>query len=266
MKIFAISLVKNEADIIAENLREASRWADKIFVLDNGSTDGTWEIVQSLASEKIVPYKQDKSPFYDGIRAQVFQAFQHLATDDDWWCFRLDADEFYIDNPAEFLAKVPKNHHFVVTDTVQFRLTKEDFIDGKSPRGIEDIRYHDKKTWSETRFFRHRVGMEWPLTMERPRHMGVMHPQRIKLKHYQFRSLDQIRSRVAVRAEAQKSGFGGFQYSVDENVESYLHDRKELNYYAGPENLQIEGPSNHLFQRWYDVLLKTILHATKIYK
>ena len=266
MKIFAISLVKNEADIIAENLREASRWADKIFVLDNGSTDGTWEIVQSLASEKIVPYKQDKSPFYDGIRAQVFQAFQHLATDDDWWCFRLDADEFYIDNPVEFLAKVPKKQHFVVTDTVQFRLTKEDFIDGKSPRGIEDIRYHDKKTWSETRFFRHRVGMEWPLTMERPRHMGVMHPQRIKLKHYQFRSLDQIRSRVAVRAEAQKSGFGGFQYSVDENVESYLHDRKELNYYAGPENLQIEGPSNHLFQRWYDVLLKTILHTTKIYK
>jgi glycosyltransferase involved in cell wall biosynthesis len=266
MKIFAISVVKNEADIIAKSLQEASQWADKIFVLDNGSTDGTWEIVQSLASDKIVPYKQDSSPFNDGIRAQVFQAFQHLATEGDWWCFRLDADEFYIDNPVDFLAKVPKNHHFVAADSVQFRLTREDFADGKSPQGIEDIRYHDKKTWSETRFFRHRVGMDWPLTMDRPRHMGVLHSRHIKLRHYQFRSLDQIRNRVAVRAEARKSGFGGFSYSVDENVDSYLYDRKDLNYYDGPEKLQTDGPSNHLFQRWYDVVLKTVFHALKIYK
>ena len=48
MKIFAISIVKNEADVIEQNLKEAELWADKIFILDNGSTDGTWEIIQSL--------------------------------------------------------------------------------------------------------------------------------------------------------------------------------------------------------------------------
>ena len=57
MKIYAISLIKNEADIIEKNLIEASKWCDKIFVYDNGSTDGTWEIVKSLSSNKIIPFK-----------------------------------------------------------------------------------------------------------------------------------------------------------------------------------------------------------------
>ncbi len=265
MKIFAVSVVKNEVDIIAKNLLDATRWADKIFVLDNGSTDGTWEIVQSLASEKIIPWKRDTTPFYNGIRAQVYHAFKHLASQDDWWCFRLDADEFYADNPREFLAKVPKNHHFVVTDTIHFRLTHEDVAGGISPQGIEDIRYHEKHTWSEARFFRHRNGMEWTPAMVRPKHMGVMHPNRIKVKHYQFRSLEQIKMRVAVRAEARRHGHPGFVYSVDSNINSYIFDRDCLNYYAGDNKWDLTGPLTPLYQRWYEVAIKTVFHALGIY-
>ncbi|MFD1466666.1 glycosyltransferase family 2 protein [Hymenobacter caeli] len=266
MKIFAISVVKNEADIVAKSLLEATSWADKIFVLDNGSTDGTWEIVQGLASDKIIPWKRDLTPFYDGIRAQVYQEFKHLAKEGDWWCFRLDADEFYVDNPVNFLQNVPKHHHFVVTDTIQFRLTKDDFKDGKSPKSIEDIRYYDKKTWSEARFFRHRDKMEWTPAMERPKRMGVMHPKRIKLRHYQFRSLDQIKQRIAVRIEAKRNGHPGFDYSINENIDTYLHNREELYYFDGGNQWTLDGPQNHLFQRKYDVIIKTIFHALGIYK
>ncbi len=266
MKIFAISVVKNEADVIAQSLKDASRWADKIFILDNGSTDGTWEIVQSLASDKIVPWKRDTTPFYDGIRAQVYQKFKHLAEEGDWWCFRLDADEFYVDNPRDFLANVPRYHHFVITDTIQFRLTKEDFVNGSFPKTVDDIRYHDKLTWSETRFFRHRTQMEWTPDMERPKHMGVMHPRRIKLRHYQYRSLEQIKQRIAVRAEARKNGFAGFDYSANEDVESYLHDRDSLYYYDRGSDFRLDGSSNRLFQRWYDIAFKSIFHAIGVYK
>lgn len=58
MKIFAIMLVKNEADIVGYVLKEAEKWADKIFIIDNGSTDGTWEIIQSMRNEIITPWKQ----------------------------------------------------------------------------------------------------------------------------------------------------------------------------------------------------------------
>lgn len=266
MKIFAISVIKNEADVLAQNLLDASSWADKIFILDNGSTDGSWEIAQSLASDKIIPWKRDTTPFYRGIRAQVYQEFKHLASAGDWWCFRLDADEFYLDDPREFLSLVPDNHHFIVSDSVQFRLTKEDFSDGKSPAGIEDIRYHDKHTWSEARFFRHRPKLEWPLKTERPKHMGIMHNRRIKLKHYQFRSLEQVKQRVAVRAEAKRHGHPGFNYSVNEDINFYLHNRSELNYYGPDGQLFICEPQNYLFQRWYDILLKTIFHRIGLYK
>lgn len=55
MKIFAIMLVKNEADIVKSVILDAKKWADRIFILDNGSTDGTWEIIQSLGSYKSKP-------------------------------------------------------------------------------------------------------------------------------------------------------------------------------------------------------------------
>ena len=58
MKIFAIMLVKNEADIVGSVLKDAQKWADKIFILDNGSTDGTWEIIQSLKNDIITQCKQ----------------------------------------------------------------------------------------------------------------------------------------------------------------------------------------------------------------
>ena len=35
MKIFAIMLVKNEADIVGSVLKDAEKWADKIFILDS---------------------------------------------------------------------------------------------------------------------------------------------------------------------------------------------------------------------------------------
>ena len=99
-------LVKNEADIVANVIKDAEKWADRIFIMDNGSTDGTWEIVQSLKNDIVVPWKQDFRPYSNGLRADVFNEFRHEASDGDWWCFKLDADEFYYDNPKEFLAKM----------------------------------------------------------------------------------------------------------------------------------------------------------------
>lgn len=113
MKIFAIMLVKNEADIVGYVLKKAEKWADKIFIIDNGSTDGTWEIIQSMKDEIITPWKQDFSPFRRGMRADVFNEFRHLSTKEDWWCYALDADEVYIENPRNFLQKIPKRFQWV---------------------------------------------------------------------------------------------------------------------------------------------------------
>jgi glycosyltransferase involved in cell wall biosynthesis len=74
MKIHALSVVKNEVDIIEDTLRAAVSWADSIYVLDNGSHDGTWEAVQKLGRElpAVVPYKQDPRPLTSNSAVTYF--------------------------------------------------------------------------------------------------------------------------------------------------------------------------------------------------
>lgn len=101
-------LVQNEADIVGSVLKDAEKWADKIFILDNGSTDGTWEIIQSMSNNCITPWKQYFGAYHNGLRAEVYNNYKHLSEPGDWWCFKLDAYEFYYDNPRVLLSTLPK--------------------------------------------------------------------------------------------------------------------------------------------------------------
>src|SRR5262249_25267225 len=53
MKLIAISRVKNEADIIEAFVRHHAQHFDTLIVLDDGSTDSTYGILQSLLAEGI---------------------------------------------------------------------------------------------------------------------------------------------------------------------------------------------------------------------
>ena len=82
-RVFCLCLVKNEADVIEHCLKQACEWADRIFVMDNGSSDGTWEKVGAIASDRIVAWKTDGKPFSDALRAEIFNAFRHEASNGD---------------------------------------------------------------------------------------------------------------------------------------------------------------------------------------
>ena len=68
MKIHGLCIVKNEADVLQETLISALHWCDHIYVFDNGSNDGTWELVKELAKRhlEIVPYMQDDVLYSNG--------------------------------------------------------------------------------------------------------------------------------------------------------------------------------------------------------
>jgi glycosyltransferase involved in cell wall biosynthesis len=224
MKIFGNCLIKNETDIIEETLVHAANWCDRIFVFDNGSTDGTWEKVLSLASkmpEVVVPFKSDGVPYRDSLRMETFNHYRNECGPDDWWC-KLDADELYVDNPKTFLADVPKRHHVVWGVNFQFYLTDIDEIKiGTNPElypphshAESSLRYY-RCEYSEVRFFRYRPRLLWE-NGSAPRHMGVVHPRRIRFKHYQYRSPAQIDLRLKTRQEAMANGCGTFQGYCDE--------------------------------------------------
>jgi glycosyltransferase involved in cell wall biosynthesis len=216
MKIHAICIVKNEADIIVRCLTAASKWCDHIYVLDNGSTDNTWQLVQSLATElsEIVPWKSDETPFSDGLRASIYRHFRAASLAGDWWC-ALDADELYIDDPRVFIQKIPDRYDTIWTASFSFYFTDKDaeqYVKTPELYG-DDVPVEDKirfyvNHWSEPRFFRFRDSLSWSEGRSFPAFVYTepAYPVRIWVKHFPYRSPRQIEQRLADRQEAISRG------------------------------------------------------------
>jgi hypothetical protein len=238
MKIHALCIVKNEADVLQEALISALHWCDHIYVFDNGSDDGTWEIVKALAQQhlQIVPYKQDDVLFSSALRADIFNAFRVNAGPQDWWC-RLDADEFYIDDPRIFLAKLPDRFQTVWSASLNYYFTDRDVtLYRKDPVKFlatpvqERLRYY-LNNWGELRFFRHTDAIIWTRTEDTGGFPGVMFtapacPVRIWLKHYQYRSPEQIARRLRTRRPAMEAATG-FLHEVTPNWRAAVATKRD---------------------------------------
>ncbi len=264
MKIYSLLLVKNEQDIIEANLRAAVKWSDKLIVMDNGSTDETWKIVQNLAIEfpQIIPFSQDNQPFKIGLRAIMFNAFKHELTDEDWWCIRLDADEFFVENPQVFLKEIPKKYKQVCKAGIDFCLTHEDIKEYKYQDNFEDnqskILYYQPYTWAELRFLRHSNKLEWEISNRRPEPCGLTYPIQIKVLHYQFRSPQQMMQRYTVRQQAKADGCGSFRHEKGESWRDYLQYRKDLIKYNQDGQFFTKGNRNK-FNKKHTIIIKSIL-------
>jgi glycosyltransferase involved in cell wall biosynthesis len=268
MKIFASCVTKNEVDIIEECLKAASQWADRIFVFDNGSTDGTWEKVQAMSSDVIVPWKQDGKVFQESLRAEPFNDRRSEARDGDWWC-RLDTDEFYIDNPKEFLAAIPRWQHVVWAIAIEYYLTHDelDRIDFSAPAAqiLPQLRHYHAKN-SEPRFFRYRERLVWNENEGWPRHIGIPTEPRIRYKHYKYRSPDQIQKRIDTRKDSIQRGFAARSHYVSTSWRDEIADAATLDLDAGDGNYHIryEELPRHIDSP-ARTLAKRIMHGTGLW-
>jgi glycosyltransferase involved in cell wall biosynthesis len=243
MKIHAMLLVKNEADIMQKALLAALHWCDNIYVLDNGSTDGTWEMVKELAQQhpEIVPFKQDDVMFSRALRADIFNAFRSNAGPQDWWC-EMDADEFYIDDPRIFLAKIPDRFQIVYSASFTYYFTDQDAIlYRQDPAKYLEIPVQQRlryylNNWGEPRFFRHSDDIVWTRSRDYggypPKILFVApaYPVRIWLKHYQYRSPQQIEKRLLTRRSAIEAG-SAFKHEALPNWDAaYATRRTSINF------------------------------------
>jgi glycosyltransferase involved in cell wall biosynthesis len=217
MKIHAMTLIKNESDIVAQSLTAAAGWCDHIYVFDNGSVDGTWEIVNELAGKhpQIIPFKQEDKPFADALRAEIFNAYRHLSKDGDWW-LTLDADELYVGDPREFLEHIPSRYNVAWSATLTYVFTDRDaerYRAGEASYG-DDIPVREKcryylNDWAEARFFRYSERLTWEQADGgRPRRTLRTwdYRHRIPVQHFPYRSPQQIEKRASTCRPAIERG------------------------------------------------------------
>lgn len=94
MSVAALMLVKDELDIVEHVVRHLSWNVDEILVLDNGSSDGTAELLRELARELPLIVNHDPEVGYRQSEkttwlAQVARLHGHA------WVLPCDADEFW---------------------------------------------------------------------------------------------------------------------------------------------------------------------------
>lgn len=251
--IYGICIVKNEADIIAFSLSHASRFCEAIFVLDNGSTDDTWERVLALSdhNKKIIPFEKKICRYGVGLRGYVYNRVCERINPGNWVLI-LDSDEFLENNPQPDIGYCEK-HGFerIYTLQAQFYITPKDFqkewyqIGHESIDSFEVLPAHYQINWSEPRLFKYKSSLEWkdldeqgnPTQISYPKGLGKRSPQKVVNRHYQYRSLPQMKQRLALRSKIHKET-GRFKHSQNEDFQNYFRDDRRLKYWKPGTTIQ----------------------------
>jgi len=251
--IYGLCIVKNEADIISFCLSHASRFCKAIFVLDNGSTDDTWTRVNALSDQnpKIIPFEQKHCRYGVGLRAYIYNRVCEQFKPGDWLLI-LDSDEFMEGDPQTYITYCEKNaYELLFTLQAQFYLTRKemdfdwyrqghDRIDG-----FEMLPSYYQINWREPRLFKYIPSLVWedldddghPTQISYPKGLGPRSPKKIVNRHYQYRSLPQMKKRVKMRSRIHVQT-GRFKHSKDEDYHSYIRDYTRLKHWVTGEGIR----------------------------
>lgn len=249
-RIHAICLVKNEGDVIAQTLQFASKFCHKIYVFDTGSIDNSWQQVQRVASDVIIPFRHENLSKFDfSLRGQVFNAVRDSFEIGDW-LYVLDADEILAEPPhkaihiaeaegAQQINTLQYNFHYTELDWQQ----QQAGLDSRDRSIIERRRYYCF-TNIEQRLFRIEADTTCPDYTDAKHPIGYLRPQgakklkkcsyRIPNCHYQYRDPEQIQLRLKTRRAAREINRHNFIHyqslDTDMNWQRYITPSHQLNY------------------------------------
>jgi len=107
IKISMVMMVKNEDDIIEENIRfHAALGVDNFVIMDNGSTDNTYEILKNLQKEFDITLERNFSKAYKQKQWMTALAKKAKKIYNPDWIINNDADEFWAPKEGHSLKDV----------------------------------------------------------------------------------------------------------------------------------------------------------------
>jgi len=270
-KIAAHLLVKNEEDIIKECLDHLALFCDYIFILDNGSTDKTYEICKK---HSCITYVEKKDVVYsDTLRQILVEKSKKYLTNEDW-LLEVSADHFFASNPRLDVKKaINEGANIITYHVAQFYFTDLDLNSKSNEKLIQNllqyyaINYHDFPV-----VFQNQSNLkytsevtEWP-ELNRKK-IASFHPI---LKHYQFRSVEQIKKRLRLRYDQRERGFKGFKHYRTKDWQRYIFDHNQLNRFDGiwkwnkqPSLDELLGIKQKTLLKFLSAIKKKFIHLSK---
>lgn len=211
MAFFCILPVRDEGDVIEQSLNHHLTWADRIFILDTGSLDNTWEKIQEIAfREKRIKLLGSTPVIFSQsiVRGYMFEEARKEMSHGDWFV-RVDADEFYHLPPPQFVKeRMSRNETLAFRHYYDFVLTQQEvrnWENGKEStldrvRPIEERRrWFFMHPYTEPRICRYRENMKWPSNASFPKYAGYAARERIPIRHYSQRDPLQLHTRCRLR-------------------------------------------------------------------
>ncbi len=207
--LFGMCTVCNEEDILAECLRHAAAFHDKIYVVDCGSDDHSAEIARDLADElSPVEYLGAIGPHHSRqVKRHIWERFRHDLPPGAWWSV-LDADEFFDEDPRPALARATAegadhafaslaNFYYKRSELEDWRAGRETLADRARP--IAERRHWYRMHVVQFRFIRQLSRLRWLTDSHLPLVLARGARELIPARHYQYRDPEQILQRLKTR-------------------------------------------------------------------
>lgn len=166
LSISALIIAKNEAEMIA-NCIKSVLWCNEIIVIDDGSTDETREIAESLGAI-VISFKHDS---FSRLREEALKRAKSA------WVLYIDADERVTPTLAKEIKVMIET-----SDSRVFRVQRENIYFGKRFKagGWQD-------DWVERVFEKNAISGWFGQVHESPKYSGEVADLQTKLVHFTHR-------------------------------------------------------------------------------
>jgi hypothetical protein len=206
MTVWAVGVVRDEADIIEATISRMLREVDHVLVADNGSVDGTAEILRSLDGVTVL-VDPDPDFLVDQQQARRTTALASLAAQRGAdWVVPFDADEVWVafdGRIGDVLDDLPQSVRVVRAEMVNHVVTDRDPPGPDLPARLvyRLPRFHDLPKVA----CRTDPGLWIMNGNHRVTYRGVALPRRVdgllRVHHFPFRSAEQFVRKIRFKAD-----------------------------------------------------------------